>query len=394
MKVAMVEPSAVERLLAFQGAGVPAISLYAEVPADPRERQRVESRVNSLLSEARRLAKDGDRLSHEARMSLREDIERIEESVAHELPEPPAVAFFACSHAGLFERLRLPGRVRDRAVVDESLWLRPLLAQLDAFHRYCVVVLDRARAEIWELFGDQLVPSRKLTGDHLRKRDFAGWYGLEEHRVRNRAEVLAQRHFRALVDELEEVVRLRDIELLIVGGNEEAVPQFLRFLPRKLRERVAATFGADLDTLDARQLHEIATRAAREYEEREERGLVRRVLEEAAAGGQAVTGLDPCLWAGSIGAVGLLLIDDYATAPGVRCDGCGWLGRERRECPVCGSQVREVPDVIDDLAEAVVAQHGTVEHIEVETPLREHVVAAELRFPLPPQPDGAGPRGG
>ncbi|GBD46622.1 hypothetical protein HRbin41_01451 [bacterium HR41] len=389
MKVTTLEPHTVEKLVAFDSGGLPTLSLYVAVPTDPNERQRVASRVNSLLSEARQLVKDHERLDHEQRLSLRDDIARIEEAVARELPEPPALAIFACSGAGLFERVRLPGRVRDRAVVDKSLWLRPLLAQLDAFHRYCVVVLDRRRAELWELFAGEFKPTAELDAEHLRKRDFAGWYGLEEHRVRNRAEQLAHRHFRAVAEELEQVVRLRDIELLLVGGQEHEVRQFVRFLSPRLRARVAATFAVDLDNVDPRKLQQAAEEAARRYEEREERELVERVLAEAARGNGAVAGLDACLWAGSVGAIGLLVVDGSGSAAGVRCPSCGWLGRAGERCPLCDTATVAVPDVLDDLAEEVIAQQGTVEHIEVETPLREQLVAAELRFPPPPPPAAA-----
>jgi peptide chain release factor subunit 1 len=42
--------------------------------------------------------------------------------------------------------------------------------------------------------------------------------------------------------------------------------------------------------------------------------------------------------------------------------------------------------VLDELVERVIDDGGAVRHIGVETPLREHVVGALLRFPLPPLP--------
>ncbi|MCW2632639.1 MAG: hypothetical protein JWR88_1601 [Pseudonocardia sp.] len=33
---------------------------------------------------------------------------------------------------------------------------------------------------------------------------------------------------------------------------------------------------------------------------------------------------------------------------------------------------------------------GSVEHVAADTELKEHLVGASLRFPLPPRPDAAG----
>ena len=46
------------------------------------------------------------------------------------------------------------------------------------------------------------------------------------------------------------------------------------------------------------------------------------------------------------------------------------------------------PDVIDDMATRVLDAGGRVEHVYADTPLRDHAVAALLRFPVP-RPQGA-----
>jgi hypothetical protein len=50
--------------------------------------------------------------------------------------------------------------------------------------------------------------------------------------------------------------------------------------------------------------------------------------------------------------------------------------------------LRRTPDVLDELVQAVVDDGGGVEHVAADTPLRDHLTAASLRFPLPPHPAG------
>jgi hypothetical protein len=105
-------------------------------------------------------------------------------------------------------------------------------------------------------------------------------------------------------------------------------------------------------------------------------------MDRAASGGLGALGLECCLAAVDEQAVQLLLINDQSEAAGRRCDNCGWLGRAGDPCPVCGRNTRAVPDVIDEMAAAVVDAGGSVEQVDAETALREYLVAALLRFPV------------
>jgi peptide chain release factor subunit 1 len=108
-------------------------------------------------------------------------------------------------------------------------------------------------------------------------------------------------------------------------------------------------------------------------------------MERVATRRPAALGLPDCLWAGSVAAVETLLVQEGAMAPGVVCDESGWLAMSGDTCPLCGRATRRTPDVIDELSEAVIDEGGLVEHVLADTELREHVVAASLRFPLPPR---------
>lgn len=129
------------------------------------------------------------------------------------------------------------------------------------------------------------------------------------------------------------------------------------------------------------QVRERADDVVDAYEREEERRLVEEAIERVAAGGLGATGLEWCLMAANEHAIQLLLVNDDEQAPGRMCDNCGWLGLEGEECAVDGGRTRKTPDVIDEMAALVVDTGGRVEHVYVDTPLSQHVVAAFLRFP-------------
>jgi peptide chain release factor subunit 1 len=273
--------------------------------------------------------------------------------------------------------------VRERAVVDVTPYTRPLLAVLDEARRYCVVVVDREHAWLFGFYMGELRGMRRLRGRVLRKPDYAGWHGLDEHRVRNRAGEMARRHFRATVAAVDKFMAETGTELLVVGGHEETVAQFLPLLPQPLQSRLAGTFAIDPRTMTPGRLREQTEAIIDRYEREEETRLVNEALERVAAGGLGASGLEWCLVAVNEQAVQLLLVNDDDQAPGKACDNCGWLGLTGDECPVCGRRTRATPDVIDEMAEAVVGASGRVEHVYAETDLAREHVAALLRFPLP-----------
>ncbi|MDT4984971.1 MAG: peptide chain release factor subunit 1 [Pseudonocardiales bacterium] len=381
----MITADTIHSLSHFQPRGLPVCSLYVGIPTDPGSYPAVRTRVASLLDEIRPLGED-ESLSREGRLSVREDIARIEEILGEKRWKPGAVAIFACHGASLFEEIALPRPIRDRIVVDQTPWIRPLTAVLDEYHRSCVLIVDKKDAQVWDLYMNEMDEVDVVRDLALRKPDYAGWYGLEEHRVSNKAEELEKRHYRRVAQILDQLFRRHDYELLILGGHHDEVPRFEGYLPKRLRDQVAGTFPIDPDHATKADIQRAAAEIVERFERDEERRLVAEVFEAAAERRAAAIGLSDCLWAATVGAVAHLLVHDDAIAPGVVCDTDGWLGETGDTCPVDGSPTRHADDVIDELVERVIDEGGAIEHVEVETQLAPHLVAAALRFPLPPRP--------
>lgn len=381
----MITAEMIDRVTQFDGGKLPVVSVYVGLDLQPQERRSVSTRTSSLLHNIRPMAKDHS-LDREVRLSVRGDVERIETGLMQERPKPGAVAVFSCSGKDFYEEIELPRRVRDRIMVDATPWVRPLLAVLDEYHRTCILILDKEMSRTWELYQEELNETSEVLDRALRKPDYAGWHGLEEYRVRNKEEELAKKHFRRVATVLDDFYRAGRFDLLAIGGHDHEVPVFQEFLPQRLRGCVAGTFTIDPQTTTIGDIRASAEAVVDQYERNEDRNGVAEVFEKAAARGNAVVGLERSLWAGSVAAIQRLLIQEDATAPGVVCDESGWLAESGDTCIICGQPTRETNDVIDELAQAVIDNGGTVEHVIADTPLRDYLAAADLRYPLPPKP--------
>jgi peptide chain release factor subunit 1 len=384
----MITAETIDRITRFDSHGLPVVSVYMEVPLDPSDRNNIRGRAESLLQQLDPLAAD-ESLDREARLSVRQDVSRIGDAVRLERFDAGAVAFFSCSGADLFEEVPLPRAVHDRVMVDGTPWVRPMLAVLDEYHRCGIVIVDSRTARVWELYQDELREEERVRSRNVRKDDYAGgWQGYQELPARHRAMEYTKRHFRRVAQILTDLDRGQRYDVLVIGGHLGEVPAFIDELPNHLRRKVIGTFEVDPGTVDRGVLKSEAGKLLEAYERDQERRLVDDVFERVAEGRPAAIGIPQTLWAGSVSAIDRLLVQDGVIEPGVACDNCGWLGTRGETCPVCASALRQTPDVIDELVEAVIDESGSVEHVQAEnTRLREHGVAAALRFPLPPQPN-------
>jgi hypothetical protein len=406
----VIADQALNQLIDFRADGSPVVSLYAVVPVDPRERQGLRARVNSLLDELDPLAENKD-LGREARLSLREDIARLRTAVAEEHWKPHGIGLFACSARGFFEEVELPAEPQDRVLVDATPWVRPIAAMRDKAHRACLVTLDRGHAVFWEHQGDELIRIDELQDEVLRNDDATGGrWGGREWATHYEARELAKQHFRRVIERLDrlffpehdpdvqyravvegrseqEVRADRRYDVLVVAEHGDETSGFLDELPDQLRQKLAGTFtDPSLDDRGALKgrLVEVLDR----WERDQERQGAQHVLEIEAMGGWGVTGLRTCLWAASTKAIETLYLRKEDEAAGVVCDVCGWLGESGDVCPVSGDPLRHTPDIVDELLESVLRNGGEVRTLAEGIAPEGRTPLAHLRFPLPPEPAG------
>jgi hypothetical protein len=380
-------PEAVTRLRGIRSSEAPVVSLYWPVPEDLGQVKGGRSALHALVGPVREREQESS-LPHPQRVSLRADVERIVELEAL-VPQLQGrtMAFFRCAQLGLEVAVVLPAGIPARVELDATPFLRPLLMVADEARRYAVAVVDRERGRLFEFWLGALESREREDGRALRKPNFA--QGDKEHNVRHRAGELAKRHYRATAEALATYVQERGIESVVIGGHQDTVPAFLDELERPVRAKVAGTFVVDTRGLTPAVVRDRARRVVDENERREEEQLVHEALGRVAGGGLGAAGLAWCLLAVEEQAVSQLLVDPRAVVPGRVCDRCGWLGVPAADgdepaitCPVDGQRTRRTGDVLDEMAGRVLDADGHVEHVHADTPLRDHTVAALLRFPV------------
>lgn len=340
------------------------LSALWTLPRDPAEVSHgLGTRLHSLFSDVQaQVARETD---DRRRQSLNADIEAARTALFAGARNwvGRSVAVFAARDLDLFLELRFPCALPNRAVLGTRPHVRPLLAARRRCVPYCAAVVDRRRSWLYLCDGASVRQVRRLEDEGRRSPTFAGWHGLEEYKAVRHAGELARHHYRVTVDALTEVFASDGYELLVVGGHEHGIPEFLAALPADLEARLAGTFVVDPHTMTPALVRRRATGVVVDWENERRRRVLDDIVDEAD-GGRAVTGLRRTLAAASQCAVETLVVDEDTRTPGSLCSSCGTLGLTDGSCTSCGATTLAVPDVLDELVARVNGAGGVVEIAE------------------------------
>jgi hypothetical protein len=377
--VASVLEEALDRLSRIESPTASILSVYLALHPERTEWASIRPRLRNLMHPVERLAESGD-LDHDSSMALRVAAGQVlaMAGTLERLPYP-GVAVFICNELGLRERLTMPRRVWDCAVVGPAPYLRPLQAVLDESWRIAVVVLDSRRAQIFSYHMGEILDRQIIEAEELRKANLSGWYGLEEFRHRQHGEEVRNRLFREVAWRVARMRREGHIDLVLVGGHHDATQALLQCLEPRVRE-ITETFVTDLHTLTPAALAKSVNQLEESYERREESREVDEIYSLAGDGELGAIGVDRVFEAASHHAISRLLVHDGASMEGSVCTRCGALSRPTRTCPRCRAETRPSPDGFEALSRAVIEAGGSIEHVMTETRLANDLVAARLRF--------------
>jgi peptide subunit release factor 1 (eRF1) len=372
---------ALQRLEQQSSTSAPIVSLYLNLQPAIEERRTVGARLRNLLDPLGDLEA---KLDHDGRMDLRRATQKVldmEGEIARNTGH--GVAVFVGGSNQIQEFLTLPRKTWDVAVAAPRPYLRPLAATLNQFHQVATVILDPRRSLIRVTHLGQCLDQSEVESDPIRKSDFGGWKGLDEHRVRQHAEEMHRRHFREVAERLRKLKETFEIDVVFVGGREETIAAFLHELPNGLKSLVAETFIVDVNTETAGRIAKVTAELEEAFEAHHELELVNHIIESGREGGLVAVGVDDTIRAANFDAIELLLVAGISMIPGWVCGNCGWLALSGPVCSACESEAIAVDDIVDSLLVKVRRTGGRTEHVAAATDLDHHQLAARIRFQVP-----------
>jgi peptide chain release factor subunit 1 len=381
MQTNQLDRSKLRELAKLRPGGAKVLSLYLNL--DPTEFASAQARsteMSSLLDEADRRLRNGNSLTHDEKVHLREDVERVREyfrSPDFSAKGAHALAIFCSGPAGVFEVIKLPRPVETGVAINDSPFLEPL-TDIAFGGSWAVFLISRRMARILRGSREHLEEVTRISDDVHGWHDQGGWSQARYQRgiqketddhVKHAAEVLFRRFQRTPFD------------ALLIGCPEEMCNEVERRLHPYLQKRIVGRIDVDVENTTPDQVLDAAADEMEAEDRRRERDALDRLAEGLGTGGRAAAGLDEVLDALNLRRVEVLLFEQGLSAPGVLCPSCGWIGSEGSTCPVDETPLEQRDDIIETAVELAITQSAEV------IPVRYHddldgrgSIAAVLRF--------------
>lgn len=352
----MIDEKKLEKLARLQSdAGI--VSLYLRF--EPRLMYDRGLAVTKLKSAFERF--DRRERSEEKKRAAGRERRRIESFLNDWTPSGRALAVFACEPADIWEVIPLSVSLPTLVTVDTTTNTRPLALLLDEFPRILVCVVQRDKATLYVSEQREGALADSVTSDVPGRHSTGGW---SQARFGRHTEFHVEKHLQEVVSALEEIDKKESFDRLILGGTVETTSETERLLPESIRDRLVASVPVDVKHESEDEILERAREASERAERKEEEELVRTISERTNSGGRGVLGLDETLRALVDGRIEKMVLVEDLEAPGWECPECDYVALTKLDrCPVCGSAVEEVPNIVDVAVERAFLNGAKVDFV-------------------------------
>jgi hypothetical protein len=332
------------------------------------------SAITSVMTDAAHKVEESDGLTHDERMELRDDVERVRDVLLGSdiaANGTRAVAVYACAAEDLLEVVRLRRPVDNRVVLDRTACVEPLIVQ-GTDERGMVLLSNRRAARLFFGPGDALEETDRFVDDVHQQHDQGGWSQLNYQRS---VEKEVRDHLQNTADLAFDLYKKRGADRVLIGAPEELLGDFKGKLHPYLRERIAGKINVDIENASLEDVCTAAGAAIEAHTRRCEREALDRLAEGVGRGGRGAAGIDEVLDALNQARVDTLLIAENFRASGRVDFQAGLLLPE-------GAEAGEpVEDIVEPAIEKAIEQSATamvVRYHEDLAPLGG--IGALLRF--------------
>jgi peptide chain release factor subunit 1 len=349
---------ALRQLAGFRAEKGRAISLFVDLdpsisptPGDAR------TRVHSLLDEGEKHPNGGGQ-THEQRLGLKSDFERIRQFFSEEFQRDgtQGYAVFCAGLDNLWQTVPLSERVPDGIKVSQELYLAPLVPLVGRGEGAVVAVVSREQGRLYQLRAGVLEEVADLFEEQPRRHDQGGW---SQARMQRHVDELAKDHLKTVADELESQLRRLQYPRVVLVCPEELKSEFKDALAGDARGAIIGWTTAEAHASRVALL-KAALPVLEEWRERQETETVERWKEEAGRNGRAASGWEATLEAASDARVDCLLFQEGVEHPAWVCPACGRVSLSGGRCPLDGTEMEQRAEGLDLAVHRVLAHGGQV----------------------------------
>jgi peptide chain release factor subunit 1 len=311
------------------------------------------SAITSVMTSAAHKVEEVDGLSHEERMALRDDVERVRDVLLGSgltANGTRAVAVYACGPEDLLEVVRLRRPVENKVVLERTAFVEPLVLH-GTDERWMVLLTNRRAARLFFGPGDALEETDRIVDDVHSQHDQGGWSQLNYQRS---VEKEVHDHIVHVAEVAFERYKATAAERVLVGAPDELLGEFKSKLHPYLRERIAGKIQVDVENASLDDVCAASAAAIEEHVTRCEREALDRLMAGVGRGERGAAGIAEVLDALNQARVETLLIAENFRASGRVDFKAGLL------LPEGADQGEPVEDIVEPAIEKAIEQSANV----------------------------------
>src|SRR4051795_8226575 len=273
------------------------------------------SAITSVMTDAAHKVEESEGLTHDERLALRDDVERVREILAGAdvaANGTRAVAVYACGPENLLEIVRLRRPIGSKVVLERPPCVEPLVIQ-GTDETWMVVLANRRCARIFVGPGEDLEETDRIVDDVHQQHDQGGWSQLNYQRS---VEKEVHDHLARAAEVAFGLYKSRGVERVLIGAPEELKADLKARLHPYIKERIAGKLQTDVENASLDDVRAAAREAIAEHVRRCEREALDRLVESVGRGGRGAAGLADVLDALNQARVETLLIAESFRGPG------------------------------------------------------------------------------
>ncbi|MDA0179043.1 Vms1/Ankzf1 family peptidyl-tRNA hydrolase [Solirubrobacter phytolaccae] len=318
------------------------------------------SAITSVITAAAHKVDESEGLTHDERLGLRDDVERVREVLeGSDIAQngTRAVAVYACGSEGLLDVIKLRRPVDNKVVLDRTAFVEPLVVQ-GTDERWMVLLVNRRAARLFFGPGDALEETDRLVDDVHQQHGKGGW---SQSNYQRSVDKEVSDHLQNAADLAFKLYKTQGADRVLVGVPGELLTELKSKLHPYLIERAAGKINVDVENASLDDVCAAARPEITAHNMRSEREVLDRLQQGVGAGGRGAAGIEEVLDALNQARVETLLISENFRASGRVDFQAGLLLPDNAEGgePVADIVEPAIEKAIEQSASALVVRHHT-----------------------------------
>jgi peptide chain release factor subunit 1 len=359
----MISREVLSELIAFNPEQYLTTTLYLRIEKTPQPSHSIELKD---LIKIRKKELETQKWSPEVKKSIEDDFKKIQDYVTLKFTRDGVntLSIFSCCGLKFWKVITLQIPIPSQLVIQAHPYYRPLSSAVDQQKRVLFILIERAKARLFEISAGEILEHSDILDDVPSKVRESGFGGYDERRIERHIEDHVRRHFKHVAETADYFSKKYSTDYVILAGSETNTSEFRQYLPNGLSSKVVATVHEEM-TASPKDILEKTIHIEKEMRQKEETQLVNQLFKEVNSGGLGIVGLDSTLRALQRGQVNQLLVQEGFGREGYQCISCLSLHIKNGSCDFCGAETDSVPDVVAEAIQDAMKQGCQVKYISL-----------------------------